>query len=181
MRLRERILAIVTGSLLMLFAVLIVISSFLDEELGYALIVIAIGATLIAGGVGNIFYYFTMSRFMIGGRWIFYLGVLRLDMGVFTLTLYDDARFFIALYIGGLNLFHGAVDILKGLEARRNGSLSWKRSVIHGVFNTVIAVLCLIFASRGILIILVYAFGLVGSAVIRIVSAFRKTAVVYIQ
>ena len=70
---------------------------------------------------------------------------------------------------------------MRAMEAKRLQAASWKMSLIHGIVNVVMAGLCLAFIGTVEVAVEIYAAGLVYSGIIRIIQAFRKTTVVYIQ
>ena len=80
--------------------------------------------------------------------------------------------------------FSGAMGVLRALEAKRYASPSWKWSLLGGIANLAVAVLAVV---AGLLLrstaslSYIYAATLFYSACVQLVSAFRKTAIVYIQ
>ena len=76
------------------------------------------------------------------------------------------------------------VDILRGLDAKKNGAASWRFKLISGVLNVLFALALVIIGwfigDTGILVY-GYCISLAYSAVMRIINAFRKTEIVYIQ
>ena len=156
----------------------------LDYEAVYPYIVMLLGLTMMLAGLRSFIYYFTMARHMVDGRSILYKGVILLDFGIFTLSITQRADLMIALYLLGLNAFSGAVDIMRALEARRFQAASWRLNLAKGILNISFAALAVAF---GIVrrdmrhLTWVYASGLFYSGVLILISAFRKTAIVYIQ
>ena len=128
-----------------------------------------------------IVYYITMARHMVGGRLMLYIAVIVLDFGVFVWTLADIPKIYVVLYLVAIHAFSGAIDIMRGIEAKRYHASSWKLSFFSGVVNIVIAILSIVFIRSVNMIVILYAIGLIYSAITRIISAFRRTAVVYIQ
>ncbi len=154
------------------------------EDDGYELVLLLLGFSLILQGFQAMVFYFTMARHMVDGRSILYKGVILLDFGIFTLSITQRADLMIALYLLGLNAFSGAVDIMRALEARRFQAASWRLNLAKGILNISFAALAVAF---GIVrrdmrhLTWVYASGLFYSGVLILISAFRKTAIVYIQ
>ncbi len=132
-------------------------------------------------GIKTLIYYATMARHMVGGRIMLYLAVVVLDLGMFTMMLTNIPKIYIVLYLVVVYAFAGAVGILRALEAKRYQAPMWKLSLISGIINVVIAILCIIFMRSTNMIVYLYCVGLIYSAIVRIVTAFRKTAIVYIQ
>lgn len=160
-----------------------VLMLWLGED-GYELVLLMLGLSLTAQGIRSIVFYFNMARHMVDGRSILYKGVILLDFGIFTLSITQRAGILIALYLLGLNAFSGAVDIMRALEARRFQAGSWRLNLAEGILNIGFAVLAVAF---GLIrrdmqhLTWVYASGLFYSGVLGLISAFRKTAIVYIQ
>ena len=148
---------------------------------GFYIVVQILCFSLLARGIGQLFYYFTMARHMVGGKTILFTGVIILDLGLFTFTLSDIPRVYIMLYLLGAHAFAGVIDVMRALEARRFEAPSWKINMGYGVINIALAVGCILFIRRVDMTVYIYSAGLAYSGLNRIISAFRRTAVVYIQ
>lgn len=173
----QRIRAVLVA-ILMLFCALIL---FLFGENGYGIVVLILGLSLLIYSIRMLVYYLSMARYMVGGRLILYLGVILLDLALFVGGLSDIPKVYIMLYMVAGYLFSGAVDILRALESKRMGAKSWRMKTMTGAVNVIIALICLFNIRRGDVVVDIYALGLVYSAIMRVISAFRKTAIVYIQ
>ena len=174
----QRVQNVFAGIVMILAAVAIVLLG----GRGYILIADILSLSLTLNGASTILYYAVMARHMVDGRYILYKGVILLDLGIFTLSLQHYPAFVVVLYLIGALGFTGIVAILRARESREYGG-SWKLKTAEGALNLGAAVLALAAAAffgslfpMGI----VYALGLVSSAVLRIISAFRKTAIVYV-
>lgn len=176
MNVGQRIKNILIGVMMLLVSLVM----FLDPEDGIYLAALFITFSLIFLGLRSLFFYFTMARHMVGGRSMLYIGIIMLDLGVLFTTLSDVPKLYIVLYLLFIHAFAGAVGILRSLEARRLGS-AWRLNMTSGVVNVVMAVLCVVFLRSVRIIVFIYGIGLIYTACIRIVTAFRRTAVVYIQ
>ncbi len=180
MSLMQRIRRIVSALFLILLAVLIVIQG----ENGLPLAALIISLSLILYAVRTLVFYFSMARHMVDGKLILFKGVILLDLGFITLSMSDNASRFLILYLLGAHAFAGGISILRALEARRFGAVSWRLQLTEGILNIVMAVTALIFGLfLGSLrtVCWVYASGLIYSAILKTIGAFRKTAIVYIQ
>ena len=147
---------------------------------GYPLIIAILSVAFAARGIRQLIFYFTMARFMVGGRMTLYTGIILLDFGVFTGTLTDVPHIYVLLYLVAINAFSGMVEVLRALESRRYGS-GWRLKMSHGVLNILMAVACFVFIKQAGTAVIIYGIGLVYSSVMRIISAWRKTKFVYIQ
>ncbi len=177
MTLWQRIKTIV-GSLLTIFVA--VGLCYLDPSDACRLIAALLGVALILSGIRHLFYYFTMARYMIGGKAILYKGILLLDFGLFTGTLNDIPTVYIILYLLACHAFTGAIDVLRALEAKKLQAPSWKYSMAFGGINLLIVVGCLVFFRSTSAVVYIYSSGLIYSALVRIMSAVRRSAIAYI-
>ncbi len=155
-----------------------------DPEDGYYIVAIIVCFGVILYGLRRLVYYCTMARHMVGGNANLYIGIIVLDLGVFILTTADDPRLFIVIYLLGVHAFTGAMGVMRALEARRYGSPAWKWSFADGLANLIVAVLAVIaglFLKSNTDLSYLFAACLFYSACAHIVTACRKTAIVYIQ
>ena len=166
-----------------LIGVLIIISSVILMVLrddGLVIVAAILCFSLLIYGIRSLVFYFSMARHMVGGRIILYLGIIVSDLGMFALMLTDIPRFYIVLYLLVIYAFSGVIGILRSLEAKKYRA-PWKLILVSGLINMTVAVLCIVFIKRGDMIVYFYSAGLIYSAAVRIFTAFRKTAIVYIQ
>jgi uncharacterized membrane protein HdeD (DUF308 family) len=173
----QRLVNVLTGLLMLALSVALIA----DPGIGIPVIAAILSASLSIYGLRYFFFYFTMARHMVGGKLMLFVGIIALDLGAFTATLVDTPRVYIILYLLVMHAFSGGIDVLRGLEARRGGSPSWRLSVAHGAVNIAVALACVVFLRSTRVLVCVYAAGLVYSALVRIVTAFRRTAIVYVQ
>ena len=88
------------------------------------------------------------------------------------------------MYVAFLNLFEGVVTLMRCLDAKKLGAKHWKLDTAYGAVNILIAVAVLmsgLVLRAPMLAVYAYSLGLLYSGASRIVSAFRRTAIVYIQ
>ena len=173
----QRFQNIVIGIGMLLGAVILL----MDPEEGCLLIALFLAVTLIWGGISKLLYYFSMARHMVGGKMILLIGVVFLDAGIFTLALADESRMVVILYLLCFHAFAGVVNILRSLEAMRYKSTQWRINMAQGVVSILMLVASIIFARDQIMLSNIYCADLVYSAVLRIASAFRRSAMVFIQ
>lgn len=173
----QRIKNVLIGILTIMGAVILI--AFPEE--GIIITASILSLSLFVYGIKTLIYYITMTRHMVGGRIMLYLAVVVLDLGMFTMMLTNIPKMYIALYLVVVYAFSGAIDIMRALEARKYQAPSWRFSLISGIINVVIAILCIVFIGSTNMIVYLYSAGLIYSAIVRIITAFRKTAIVYIQ
>ena len=180
MTLTQRIRRILGAVILAVCSVAIILLG----DHGILLAALVISLSLILYAVRTLVYYFFMARHMVDGKYILFKGVILLDLGILTLSISDNASRFLILYLLGAHVFSGGISILRSLEARRFGAVSWRLRLTEGILNLLIASAALIFGLfLGSLRIVswIYASGLFYSAVLKTIGAFQKTAIVYIQ
>lgn len=176
---KQRIMTLLRAAVTLLVAGIM----FRFPKEGLPLAALLLSLTMLLSGMQALMYYLTMARHMVGGRMQLYRGVILLDLGMFTLSLTDESRVYIILYMLGVHAFAGLVDILRGLEARRNGGASWRWKTAYGAINLSIAALslgCVFFQGSVRLVTYLYAGGLAYAALLQLSSVFRRTAIVYI-
>lgn len=159
---------------------LAVFMAFSPED-GYLLIMAALSLNLIFSGLRALFGYFTMTRFMIGGKMSLYVGIIILDLGLFTASISDIPRFYIMFYLLCLHLFSGLIDLIAALDSKRLGAVHWKLKFSQGLIGVLIAAVCLTFISTKNTVVYIYCIGMLYNAAIKIITSFRRTAMVYIQ
>lgn len=175
----QRFKSILAGILMLFFVALLLL---LPNE-AYYLVAGVLGLMLIIYGIRLLWYYLTMARHMVGGKTILYQSVIVIDLGLFSSTLMLVSSAMVIFYLLGIYAFTGAISILRAFEAKKYGG-SWKLKLITGVIGLALAITLVVLGfAFGLTQYLVYGFclSLVYSAVVRIISAFRQTAVVYIQ
>ena len=173
----QRIKSVLIGVLILLGAVIMI--AFPKE--GMIITAGILSLSLFIYGIKTLIYYITIARHMVGGRIMLYIAVVVLDLGMFTMMLTNIPKIYIVLYLVVVYAFSGVVDILRALEAKKYQAPLWRLSLISGIISIVIAILCIVFIGSTNMIVYLYCAGLIYSAIVRIVTACRKTAIVYIQ
>ncbi len=177
---RRRVLNVITGLLIWLMGA----GLFLDPRGGISVVALILSLTFTFRGIERLWYYFTMARYTVGGKMTLYIGMLYLEVGLLTSELWNNPQIYIILYLMAVHAFSGVVDILRGIEAKRLKTQSWKYRIVYGVTNLVISGALMVaglFGGNIELAMYVYGAGLIYSGCMRIGNAFRKQAIVYIQ
>ena len=176
----DRVLNFIRAIAQIIFAVLI----FLDPDDGLVLVIYIIGIDMILRALGNLTYYFTMARSMVGGRFALYRGIIYLDFGVFTVLTVDALTFYLIIYIAILSFITGAIAVMRAIESKRAGSPQWRSLIAYGSANLILVVIVLIgglVLNHPFLAIDVYACTLIYSSILRIRSSFKESAIIYIK
>lgn len=150
-----------------------------EEALEPVLAILTLGFAI--KGIKDIFFYFTMARHMVGGKMILFQGVVVLDFAVFTGTLTGVPPIYVMIYLIAIHAFSGAVEVLRAMEAKRTVEGPWKVKLSHGIVNIALALFCMVFIMDAATAVMIYSVGLLYSAFIRIISAFRRTSFLLIR
>ena len=135
-------------------------------------------------GLSSLIYYGSTARHMVGGKLALYRGIIYMDAGLFMSAIADEAKIYIILYLAILHGFAGIVDLLRSREAKSEGSPVWKGAAVYGTVEVLLAAAVLIggYALGSVRAVMyIYGAGLMYTACVRIGTAFRRTAIVYIQ
>lgn len=176
----QRIRSFIIGVLLLIYSLLLLL---LPKD-SYGTITLIIALILLFYGARQLIFYLRMARHMVGGKIILYEAIIILDLGLFTYSLYDDQSLTILVFLLIIYSFTGFVDILRAFEEKKNGSHRWVRKLLTGsamvIFAAALVVIALVMKNT---LILKYGFCLsvAYAGIRRIISAFKKTAIVYIQ
>lgn len=176
----RRIAALLSGIAMLAVAAALI---FIRESLAIRLILALIGIGMTLRGIRVLYFYLTMARSMVGGRYTLYWGILYLDLGILSGSLSGHPAVYAIIYVAALNGFHGVVSMLRARESRASGA-HWRFKMAYGAIQVLLAVAVIVcgVVYRNITVaIYVYAAGLVYYGVFNIVSAFRRTSIVYIQ
>ena len=177
----QRIKNCFTGILILLAAVVMVL---IPKE-SYILIPPILGTAMLVYGVYYLWYYASMARHMVGGKAVLFRAIIAIDVALFTSSITSmNSRFIVLLYLLVIYAFTGVVDVLRAMEAKQNGSAGWRLKLSRGIIGLTFTVALFVIGfiiGRTDIFVYGYCFSLVYSAVMRIVAAFRRTAIVYIQ
>lgn len=172
----QKIRSFLIGIVMLLFVGVL----FLSEEWGYYIIMLILAVSMLLTGIRCLFFYFTMARYMVGGIKFLFLGMMVFDSGMIALAIVDEPSLYIILYLVAVYAFDGLTDLLRAREAAGAGG-AWKLKLFLGISKLLIAAACIVLIRKADLLVLIYAGGLVYSAAVHIVSAFRSTEVISIQ
>ena len=174
----QRIRKILIGICMFVVAIVLIID---HSDDAYMAIITILSLGLAITAIKDILFYFTMARHMVGGKMILIQGVVILDFAMITGSLADVPKIYILLYLIAVHAFSGVVEVLRAMEARKTVEGPWKMKFTHGIVDFLLAIACLVFIRNSNTALMIYCIGLMYSAVMRILSAFRKTAFVMIE
>ncbi len=164
---------------LLYFGAALLLFLFLGE--GYRLLIYILSIVFLCSGIGKLYYFFTIGRFMVEGKGSLYRGIMMVDFGMVTGSLTNVPRIYVLAYLLVVYAFSAVVALLRAREMKREGASSWKYKAAEGVVNMILAVACILFATKLTTAVILYAIGLMYSAVTRFILAFRKTKFIYFQ
>ena len=147
----------------------------------FQLISVCVGLVLGYYGLRYIVYYLTHAQHMVGGKWIFLVGLIMFDMGVFATTLYEQAQAILIIYVVAAHLVAAVLNIVRAVVNKKDNNPGWKIDLAQGIGNIAQVVLCLVFINYVEIPVFIYCGGVIYSAVLRIIQSFKKTAIVYVQ
>lgn len=176
----QRVKNIIFGIFMILFAVVL----FTSPKEGYPVIAAVVSLLMFVYGFRLLIYYFRMARYMVGGKATLCRAIIMLDLALFSTTMVYMGGIVIVIYLLAIFAFTGVVDILRAIEAIGMKASNWKLKLITGLISVMFAVsLVVAGVVNGNMQIIVYGYCiiLVYSAIVKIVTAFKRTAIVYIQ
>ena len=177
MKIKKTIIQSVISALILLGAIVLV----LFPEDAIEIIASALMIMLLVIGVHYMIFYATLARFMVGGRMIFYIGLIVLDLAIFSGTLLSKSDRYILLYLIGMNAFYGVVQLLHALQDKKFASKEWKFKFLNAMINLLTSLCCIIFIRSGNIVVYIFAAGLVHTALTNLVSVLRNEEAVVIQ
>ena len=153
----------------------------LIPDIGFELIAFIVGMLLAERGVKFLIYYVTHAQHMTGGKWMLLVGLILFDLGIFSLTLLDKTAFVSIIYVVTIHLVAGILGIVRAIGNKKDGNTGWKIDLAQGIGNLILVTLCLIFIRHVEIIVFIYGAGVIYSAILKIISSFKRTAIVYVQ
>jgi len=175
MRINKRILHILIGLGLILVAILLISL----EESSPWIIALILGISLLIYGIRCFAAFFTKFRYVVGGRNQLYIGIFNLDLGLLMLTSYSASTFLSLLYLLGVRLLTGGIDLMRALESRKKQA-PWIIKLLSAIISLVTVILGVIFFRDPATVVTIYCIGLGISAVEHFITAFRKSHAVMI-
>ena len=172
----QRVMSVVQALFMVACAILILRYS----DYGYQIVSLLVWGSLGIAAIRDLVYYFGMARHMVGGKTFLYKAVLFCDLSLFAGSLYFIPRSYVLIYLIVIFGFTGAVGVLRAREAKGLGASSWRLNMAQGLLNIAVAVVCLANMGSTGIVELAYSLGLMASAALKLIDAFRPSAVIYI-
>lgn len=176
----KRIIDVLFGIVMFLAGIAFFFSS-VEGGVIVMLVLLQLGMTI--RGFRTLHYYLTMARYMVGGKNVLYRSFILLDLGTLAGALIGHRMIYAVIYLAVLHTFTGVISVFRANEARSYGA-HWRFKMAYGVTNVLLAAAVIIGTvvfRQPRVTIYIYGAGLMYSAVLRIISAFKPTKIVYIQ
>ena len=175
----KRIKEIIKALIIAFFGIILIFAG----EKGQLIVVAIIFFYLLFDGIRLLIYYLRMARHMVEGKRVLIRSIIILDLGMLTLQMVSMSDIMILIYLLSIFAFTGAIDILRSMEAKRNGGY-WKLKFINGCIHIIFSIALIIaglFVKNSYFLVCGFSISFFYSAFFRVFSALRKTAIVYIQ
>lgn len=172
----QKLANIIVSILTFGFGILLLIN---PSEESLLVVLVALAIALIAYGIHVLFDYITLSRHMVGGKVLLYLGLITADIGVFALSIYSASKTVLLLYLLGCYAVTGVMSIAKAIESRLYES-PWKLMLSQGIVSIAIFIACIRNMGNPTALLHFFSAGLFYSATMRLVNAFKSTEIIYI-
>lgn len=150
-------------------------------DIAYEVLALGVGMMLVYYGVRYIIYYITNAQHMVGGKWFMLIGIIMFDMGTFAIAIFDRAQVITIVYI---IITHFVVTVLGAIRTvgdRKDNNPRWKISLAQTIAGFIQITLSVIFINHSMIPLYLYCIYAIYSAILMIISAFKKTAIVYVQ
>jgi uncharacterized membrane protein HdeD (DUF308 family) len=148
--------------------------------ISYQIVLLILSVILLAYGIRQIHFYFSMARYMNGGRSSLYRGILFLDLALISFSFQSVPVTYIMAYLIGLMAFSGAIDVFGALDARKIHG-HWKLKLLRGIVSIAFAFHAFLHLSTPRHCVYIYCLSLLYNALMHIISAFRRNDMIAIQ
>ena len=127
----KRIRDVILGVFMILLALLMILLP--ENSLGIVVLILTV--SMFAYGFRLLWFYFTMSRHMVGGKATLYRAIIVLDLALFLVSAAALSRIIVLIYLIFIFIFTGIIDILRSFEAKSNGAANWRFKMTTGVIT----------------------------------------------
>lgn len=178
----------VLSSLIMIAIGIIVL--LVPTDVSFAIIAIIIGVCITIRALKDFIYYLASARHMIGGKKILIDSVLEFEFGLLSFLVLLKRPIIAMLYLVAIFIVLGLIDILRGLEIKRNEGKKWQFKIVMGIIAIGLGVACLVLGvmntisrSREFVDIMagIFSIAWIIKGVFGVISSFYKTSIVYVE
>ena len=172
----QKIVSILKSILIIIIGLLMIIS----PSDGFFILILILQLGLLISGIKLLVYYFSMARYKVGGLSTLYKSIIVIDSALLLFSFSTaHPKLIMSLLIITI-AFEGVVYIMKAMKSRTLEYSSWKAQLLHGLIYFIIAILCLFFMDNTTISTILFAIGLIVSAVSDIITSVKKTEIIYI-
>lgn len=136
---------------------------------------------LIFYGLKFILFYITHASHMVNGKWFLVLGLVLFDVGVFASLMQNQSKLLMIIYIAGAHLIGAILRLIRAVGNKKDNNPGWIIDCMQSIGNFIQVAVCIIFSQYVEVPVFIYCSGLIYSAILSIIQACKRTAIVYVQ
>ena len=153
----------------------------LIPQIALQLIAVMFSVILIFYGLKFILFYITHASHMVNGKWFILLGLLLFDIGVFASLMQNQSKLLTIAYIAGAHLVGAILRLIRAVGNKKDNNPGWIIDCMQSIGNFIQVAVCIIFSQYVEVPVFIYCSGLIYSAILSIIQACKRTAIVYVQ
>ena len=153
----------------------------LIPQIALQLIAVMFSVILIFYGLKFILFYITHASHMVGGKWFLLFGLLLFDVGVFASLMQNQSKLLTIAYIAGAHLVGAILRLIRAVGNKKDNNPGWIIDCMQSIGNFIQVAVCIIFSQYVVVPVFIYCSGLIYSAILQIIQACKRTAIVYVQ
>jgi len=153
----------------------------LIPQIALQLIAVMFSVILIFYGLKFILFYITHASHMVNGKWFILLGLLLFDIGVFASLMQNQSKLITIVYIAGVHLVGAILRLIRAVGNKKDNNPGWIIDCMQSIGNFIQVAVCIIFSQYVEVPVFIYCSGLIYSAILQIIQACKRTAIVYVQ
>ncbi|MBR4457178.1 MAG: hypothetical protein IKS32_13325 [Solobacterium sp.] len=145
----------------------------------YYLILTVFVIVMLIYGIRLIVFYFTMARFMTGGRGMLYRGILYTDLALYTLSLNSVPVNYIMIYLIAILVFAGAINLFQAYDILKLDGF-WQFKALQGIVTICFAYYGFTHLHQPMVLADICAVTLIYDALMQIAGVFTPTRIITI-
>lgn len=150
------------------------------DDVDYIIVCVILGTVITLRGIRKLFFYISSARCMVGGERVLINSFIYIDLGFLSFIVLLVNQSVAMLYMVGIFVLMGVIDILRCVEIKKNGSKTWVLKLIKGIITIGAAAACFIFAQSIEVMLLVFGISWIVLGIEGVVASFSKASVEYI-
>ena len=145
----------------------------------YYLIMTVFMIVMLINGIRFIVFYFTMARFMTGGRGMLYRGILYTDLALYTLSLNSVPVNYIMTYVTAILIIAGAINLFQAFDILKLGGF-WQFKLVQGIVTIGLAFYGFTHLHQPMVLSGICAIALIYDAIMQVIAVFTPTQIITI-